>query len=124
MIRSESIDSFNYIKDLIDPGKRVVIFHQILRLNVMTFSFVLYCALMLFQVVCIQAFGASSSTLYLIGMYNQWVIANSGLIAALLFSLKPVKSAFIDRRWSLSSSTDDDEFQLLEDPKEPMDSKA
>eukprot|EP00483_Globobulimina_turgida_P001505 UN01507 len=70
MIRSESIDCFNYIKDVIHPSRKTCTFHHIVRLNVMCFAFVIYFILIFIQIF-IEIFGANNKIFYVIGLYNQ-----------------------------------------------------
>eukprot|EP01083_Nonionella_stella_P001698 4823_1 len=111
MIRSQSIAGFNYIKDVLDPHRKTMLFEQILRLNVMCFSFIIYCILILTQIF-IEMFGENNQTLCIIGMYNQWILANTLLIVALLYTLKDNGSFY--RNYELNNQSDF-HFRLLED---------
>ena len=77
-----------------------MIFQQILRLNVMCISFVIYCLLMLAQ-INIQIFGKHNQIAYFVGMYNQWIVANSVLIIALLYNLRPAVTSRYDQNFNL-----------------------
>eukprot|EP01084_Bolivina_argentea_P278485 475779_1 len=112
MIRSESVDCFNYIKDVIDPAKKTETFHHIVRLNFMCFSFVIYCILILFQ-ICIEMFGYNEIW-YIIGLYNQWILANTLLLSASLYCLKPLKNTLVNRNYS-SNYKQTSKFTLLDD---------
>ena len=100
MIRAESVQCFAYLKDVIDPSQKAMIFQQILRLNVMCISFVIYCLLMLAQ-INIQIFGKHNQIAYFVGMYNQWIVANSVLIIALLYNLRPAVTSRYDQNFNL-----------------------
>lgn len=95
MIRNESISCFNYIKDVIDESRKLMLCQTIFKLNVLCFSFLIYTILMFIQ-INIEIFGENNTIdskyqdfFYMFGLFNQWLLANPLLMAAILFYLKP-----------------------------------
>lgn len=119
MIRNESINSFNYIKDVIDNSRKNMLFQQILKLNISCILFLIYCILIFIQ-INLEIFGKNSqeniNIFYLIGLYNQFILANPLLICAILYYLKPTTNSSIKYHENINLDfNNSSQFRLLND---------
>mmetsp|Transcript_20818 Transcript_20818/g.33193 ORF Transcript_20818/g.33193 Transcript_20818/m.33193 type:complete len:287 (+) Transcript_20818:78-938(+) len=88
MIRSESMQFFNYMKDIMDDTRKTIIFQQIWRLNVMCICFIVF-AVLIFVQMALEIFGDSYRPIfYFLGIYNQWLLANPIVNIGVLYNLK------------------------------------
>ena len=109
MIRAESRKSYHYMAEVLAPSKRNVIYTQIRKLNVSCIMLAIYGTLSCFQ------FGIDFLGLLpaVIGLFNQWIVMNTILIACLLINLIPESQSEIEKEFHLRN-LGDRTFRLLD----------
>lgn len=107
MIRAESRRSFNYIQEVLAPKKRKLIHGLIWQMDMFCVALPIYGVLASFQ-FSIDALGV----LHVIGVYGQWIVANTLLIGCLSFYLKPETQ--IDHGFHLRDMKGPSAFRLLD----------